>query len=280
MQTISFTCLAMLAFAANSVLCRIALSESEIDPATFTSIRLASGALTLFLLVSVQQASRKIKNKGTGSWLAAFALFIYAAAFSFAYVNIPTGTGAFILFSTVQLFLLVHALLNGAQLTKWQWFGFMFALIGLLVLLLPGIKAPPILSAVLMMLAGCAWGIYSIKGKAGTDPLGVTADNFTRTLPMVVLLNIVMISQFSIDIKGSVYAILSGVFGSAIGYAIWYTVLPKLQDTSASVVQLSVPVIATIAGVFLLSEAITIQSIVASLTILTGILIVLLSKRE
>lgn len=270
------TAFAMLAFAGNSILCRAALQDSAIDPASFTTIRLLAGAITLTVLVAL----RGNNITKTGSWLSAWALFGYAAGFSFAYVQLSAATGALILFGTVQASMIGYALFRGERLQGWQLVGLSLALSGLLALLWPGLTAPPLVAAVLMMIAGISWAVYSINGKRQGAPLLATAGNFLRTLPITMVLSLIFIPDFAISNHGIIYAILSGALTSGIGYAIWYAALPKLSGSEAATVQLSVPVIVAVGGVLLLSEPLLWREVLASATILGGVyLVIRRSKR-
>jgi drug/metabolite transporter (DMT)-like permease len=266
------TSLAMIAFAGNSLLCRAALKHTITDPATFTSVRLLSGTIALWLIVSVRAGTRV---QG-GSWPSALALFAYAAAFSFAYVDLSAGTGALLLFGAVQASMMLFGLWQGERLNRWQGIGLAAALGGLVALLLPGLSAPPLQSAILMVAAGIAWGVYSLRGKGTGDPLAATAGNFLRAVAFAVILILALPSMARVDAEGIAYAIASGALTSGIGYAIWYAALRGLNATSAATVQLSVPVIAAIGGVILLDEPITLRLLGASIAVLGGIALVVL----
>ena len=268
------TSLAMLAFAGNSLLCRIALKHTGIDPASFTTIRLLSGAATLWLVVRVRGGA----SAGGGNWLSALALFAYAAGFSFAYVSLPAATGALLLFGAVQATMIGHGLRTGERLGRMQLVGLMLAFAGLVGLLLPGLSAPPLAGSIFMLGAGLAWGIYSLRGKAAGDPLRVTAGNFLRAAPIAAALSVFMMNGTPLDQAGIGYAVLSGALASGIGYAIWYTALPALKATQASIVQLSVPVIAALGGIVFLGEVLTLRLVLASAAILGGIALVILEK--
>jgi drug/metabolite transporter (DMT)-like permease len=271
-RIIGLTALAMIPLAANSWLCRIALRDTGIDAASFTSIRLVAGALMLWLLV---QLGRKT-HAGSGSWLSAFALFGYAVLFSYAYLSLTAATGALLLFGAVQVTMIGHGLWRGERLQDLQVFGAVLAFGGLVGLLLPGLTAPPLAGAMLMIGAGISWGIYSLRGRGAGDPTRVTAGNFMRTVPITALLSLVMIGGASIDAAGFGYAAASGALTSALGYVLWYSVLPMLQATGAATVQLSVPVIVAIGGVLLLGEPITLRLVLASVATLGGIWLVLM----
>jgi len=270
------TCLAMLAFAGNSLLCRLALRETDIDAASFTAIRLLAGALTLWLLLRLRQARQPI----AGNWPGALALFTYASTFSFAYLQLDTGIGALLLFGAVQLSMLLWGLLRGERLGLGASLGTALATAGLLALLLPGASAPPLLAALLMLLAGVAWGAYSLLGRGEGDPLAVTAGNFLRAAPLAVLLALVLLSQLNWDGPGLFYAVLSGALTSGVGYAIWYSALPGLRASQAATVQLSVPILAALGGSLLLNEALSLRLILSAMAVLGGIALVLGSRQR
>jgi drug/metabolite transporter (DMT)-like permease len=270
------TSLAMIAFAGNSLLCRMALKHTAIDPATFTAIRILSGASALWLIVSMRTGSRARR----GSWPSALALFAYAAAFSFAYVDLSAGMGALLLFGAVQATIILFALWKGERLNGWQGIGLAAALGGLVALVMPGLSAPPPGSAILMVGAGVAWGVYSLRGKAAGDPLATTAGNFLRAVPFAAGLSLLLHSLARADVQGVAYAIASGALTSGVGYAVWYAALRGLTATSAATVQLSVPVIAAIGGVMLLGEPITLRLLAASAAILGGIALVIAKRKS
>ncbi len=275
-RTIALTVLAMIAFAGNSLLCRAALKHTSIDAASFTTIRLVSGAAMLWLLVKM----RRTTPGGKGNWLSALALFVYAAGFSFAYVSLPAATGALLLFGAVQATMIGHGIWAGERLRRLQLVGLVLAFGGIVGLLLPGLSAPPLYGSILMLGAGVAWGVYSLRGKGAGDPASVTAGNFLRAAPISVILSVLMLNGASWDIAGFWYAVSSGALASGIGYAIWYTVLPALKATSAATVQLSVPVIAALGGIMLLGEPLSLRQVFASLAILGGIALVILEKQN
>ncbi|WP_120995547.1 DMT family transporter [Stutzerimonas urumqiensis] len=270
------TTLAMFAFAGNSLLCRLALRDTAIDPASFTTVRLVAGAVTLWLLVRMRRGDRP----AGGDWFGAAALFVYAAAFSFAYVGLAAGTGALLLFGAVQLSMIAWGLLRGERLWRWQIVGLLLALAGLLILLLPGARSPSLGSALLMLLAGIAWGAYSLRGRGVPDPLAATAGNFLRAVPMAIVLAVLMLSRQQWDGAGLLYAVLSGAVTSGIGYAIWYSALPGLAAMQAASVQLSVPLLTAVLGALLLAEPLTPRLLLASVAILGGIALVLFVKRR
>ena len=274
--TIALTGLAMAAFAANSVLCRLALSQAAIDPATFTLVRLASGTCVLCLILSRR---RKPEQPG-GSWLASVALFAYAAAFSFAYASLPTGMGSLLLFGAVQTTMVGYGLVRGERLTAWQWIGLTIAVAGLTVLVAPGALVPSVTGACLMLTAGVAWGAYSLLGRGIANPLSATAGNFMRSLPIAICLSLcALLFGTHLTAGGLVLAILSGAVASGLGYTIWYTALPGLTPAQGASVQLSVPIIAALGGTLVLGEAISLRLSISSLAILGGIAL-LFGSRE
>jgi drug/metabolite transporter (DMT)-like permease len=282
MRVAALTLLAMLAFAGNSLLCRMALKHTTIDPASFTSIRIVSGAAVLWLIAGARPGTGAAAGRGgpTGNWVSAFALFVYAAAFSFSYVSLSAATGALLLFGAVQATMIGCALWAGERLRLRQGAGLALALSGLVGLLLPGLAAPPLTGSLLMLAAGVAWAIYSLRGKGAGDPLRVTGGNFQRAVVPALALGGIMIPWATLDRGGVGYALASGTLASGLGYAIWYTALPGMSVTSAATAQLSVPVIAAIGGVVLLDEPMTLRLAVAALAILGGIALVLIDRSK
>ena len=280
MKTIILTFLAMLAFAANSILCRIALGNELIDAATFTTIRLASGALALVIILYFKNASyfRSISTH-TFNLKSSLALYMYAICFSIAYIEISTGTGALILFGTVQLTMILFGIVKGEKSSLVVWAGIAVACSGLVYLVSPGINAPSPLSAILMTVSGLAWSAYSLRGKNSADPIADTTWNFVGTLPFVVITSLAFISNTSMTAYGVLLAITSGAIASGVGYVIWYAALPALTWTTAAIVQLSVPTIAALGGVLFMSEPFTTRLILASVATLGGIAIVIYAKR-
>jgi len=274
MRIVILTLLAMVAFASNSLLCRLALRETTIDAASFIFIRLCSGAIALCLIVITRKTGRTI----AGNWISALALFVYAAAFSFAYISLPAGTGALLLFGAVQATMIFWGLRKGERLNTRQWFGLAIALGGLVALVFPGLSAPPIAGALLMTGAGIAWGIYSLRGKGAGDPTSVTAGNFCRSFVFAAVLSIALLHWTNVDFAGIRYAVVSGAIASGVGYVIWYSALPGLKATTAATVQLSVPILAAIGGISFLSESITLRLLLASLLILGGIGLVIVER--
>ncbi len=283
LRILTLTMLAMLAFAGNSLLCRAALDHTRIDAVSFTTIRLLSGALALWLIVqlrglAVADAGTNV-GAGAGNWTSAFALFVYAAGFSFAYIGLPAATGALLLFGAVQATMIGHGLWRGERLAFSQWFGVLMALVGLIALLLPGLSAPPLPSASLMLCAGIAWGVYSLRGKGAGDPTLVTMGNFVRAVPFALALSVLMLDRTRLDTIGVGYAVASGALTSGLGYALWYTALPALKSTQAATVQLSVPLIAALGAALWLGEAITLRLLLVSAAILGGIALVIFRKQ-
>ncbi|MFM7847913.1 MAG: DMT family transporter [Rubrivivax sp.] len=264
----------MLAFAGNSLLCRLALQHSGIDPASFTTVRLTSGAVVLWALV------RWRGQRPAGDWGSAAALFVYAAAFSFAYLSLSAGTGALLLFGAVQATMLGWGLWRGQRLGRGQTAGLVLALGGLVALLLPGVTAPPAGGALLMTAAGVAWGVYSLRGRGAGDPTAVTAGNFVRAGALAVPLGLAGLPGATLDPTGLLWALCSGAVTSGLGYAIWYAALKGLQPTSSGSVQLSVPVLTALGGVVLLSEPVTLRLALCSLAILGGIAWVIAGQRR
>lgn len=266
----------MVAFAGNSLLCRVALRHTAIDPASFTAIRTIAGAITLWLVLAL----RAQPQRPLGNWPSAVALFVYAAAFSFSYVSLSTGAGALLLFGAVQATMIGYGIFAGERLSGRQALGLLAAGAGLVALLLPGLTAPPLAGAVLMIVAGVAWGIYSLRGRTGGDATCVTAGNFLRAALLGVALAIGALPWSSLDVAGVGYAVASGAVASGMGYAVWYTALRGLNAPTAASVQLSVPVIAALGGVLFLAEPLTPRLVACSVAILGGIALVILDQRR
>jgi drug/metabolite transporter (DMT)-like permease len=280
LETSLLTVLALIAFAANSVLCRLALGNEAIDASSFTVIRLLSGAITLFVILRVK-GSIKGNNKGAsskGSWTAGLMLFLYAITFSYAYLSVDTGTGALILFGSVQITMIMLSLISGTRLHLIEWSGVIIAFTGFIYLILPDITTPSVNGFILMTVSGMSWGIYTLKGRGSKNPLMDTTYNFLRTIPLVVLLAIFTLQNMSFSFEGIIFALVSGAITSGVGYTIWYIALGGLSSTQAAVLQLSVPVIAAIGGVVFVSEEITIRLIISATIVLSGILMVVLGK--
>lgn len=269
------TALAMVAFAANSLLCRIALRETGIDAASFTGIRIAAGALVLWLIVLLRGGG----IRAHGSWASGLALFAYAAGFSYAYLSLPAAVGALLLFGAVQATMIGYGLARGERFNPRQSIGLVLAAAGFVGLLLPGLSAPPLAGSLLMIAAGIAWGVYSLRGRGIGNPTAATAGNFARALPFAAALGLAMAGSLRLDAAGVGYAVASGALASGLGYAIWYTALPGLRATSAATVQLSVPVIAALGAAAFLGEAITLRLVLASVAVLGGIALVITGRR-
>lgn len=278
LKIIAFTVFALVSFAFNSVLCRLALGNETIDAVGFTTIRLVSGAVTLSLISII--FNPKQTDLKRGNWLSAFFLFAYAICFSLAYLKLTTATGALILFGSVQLTMICVALIKGERPQTIEWIGLILAFSGLIYLVFPGLSAPPVLYSLLMMSAGIAWGFYTLRGKESENPLAETAGNFIRTVPMILLAAIPFYQQIQLSNKGIVLAILSGAIASGIGYSVWYAVLKHHTATRAAILQLSVPAIAAIGGVIFLAENLSLRIILASGLILGGIGLAIIGKRK
>lgn len=278
MRIFLLTSFALTAFAFNSILCRFALGSQLVDAASFTAIRLLSGAITLLIILSISSKNKTEDIKG-GNWFSAFFLFGYAICFSFAYIGLTTATGALILFGIVQATMIIFALIQGERPTLLEWLGLIFALGGLVYLVFPGLESPPIVNSILMAFAGIAWGFYTLRGKVSENPLADTTGNFLRTIPFVILASLPFIYKLNISTKGILFAVLSGAIASGIGYSVWYAALRYHTATRAAVLQLSVPVIAAIGGFVFLSEVISMRLVIASSLILGGIGLVIVAKK-
>jgi drug/metabolite transporter (DMT)-like permease len=283
----------MVAFASNSLLCRAALKQTRLDAASFTFVRIFSGAAALCIIVEAQKrftGHRHDSTKGqktpqtawikAGNWTSAFALFVYAAFFSLAYNTLSAGTGALLLFGAVQATMILWGLRKGEQLDSVQIVGLVVAMTGLIVLLLPGLSAPPLIGSVVMLAAGVAWGVYSLRGAIASDAIAATAGNFLRAIPFAILTSLIAIGWTNLDSLGLIYAVTSGTVTSGLGYVIWYAALPGLKATSAATVQLSVPVLAATGGILFLQESITVRYVLASLAVLGGIFLVVIEKQQ
>lgn len=262
------TATAMIAFAANSVLCRLSLGTGLIDAASFTTVRLVSGTVCLLLLVSIREKNWRPKRP---DWRSVLALYAYMVCFSFAYRSLSTGTGALLLFGFVQLTMIGSAIHKGEQLKVRGWTGLLIAAAGLVYLVLPGVAAPDPGYSALMALAGLAWGVYSLLGIRGDSPLSSTANNFLYATPLAVLISLFDSANLHISWQGGLFGVASGAFASGLGYAVWYTVLKHIRATTAAIVQLSVPALATLGGVLLLGESLTLRIAFATLLTIGGI---------
>lgn len=299
MRASLYTIAALLAFAANSLLCRMALSESYIDPWSFTIIRLLGGAVCLIIIMIIH--ARRLKSSEAavvlsdrilgdhilsdrilsdkGSWLSSLSLIIYALCFSLAYVELDTGTGAMILFAAVQFTMIGWGIYQKERLSIVQWIALAVAFMGFVYLMLPSAAMPSLYGAIVMMLSGIAWGVYSIRGKACISPLRATGFNFVRSLVALPILLLVALPYLAeVSIEGVLLAGVSGAVTSGIGYCLWYVAMPLLKSTQAAVVQFCVPVLAALAGVVFLSEQLTLSFILSSLVILGAVFIFVLTK--
>lgn len=276
-KIILYTAFALVAFAFNSILCRLALRTEEIDAASFTSVRLISGAVTLILLSYFFSKKSPAKS---GSWPSAFFLFAYAVCFSFAYISLTAGTGALILFGSVQVTMIAVAWTRGEKPKMLEWLGLVTALGGLVYLVFPGLAAPPLTSSALMAAAGISWGAYTLRGRSSSDPLAETTGNFVRSVPMGIIISIIFIPRFHLSNKGIILAMLSGAIASGIGYTVWYAALRHHTATRAAVLQLAVPVLTAVIGIVLLAEAASIRLVVAGALILGGIALTILGRRR
>ncbi len=273
----------MIAFASNSLLCRFALKQTGIDAASFTFIRIFSGAAALWLIMKIRapKTVAAVSDRRTeGNWPSALALFAYAAAFSFAYLSLSAGTGALLLFGAVQATMIFWGLHKGERLDVIQIIGLALAMSGFVVLLFPGLSAPRMSGSILMLSAGVAWGVYSLRGKASGDPINTTAGNFLRAVPLAAVLSMAFLPWAHLDRMGIIYAVLSGTIASGLGYVVWYAALPGLKAASAATVQLSVPVLAAAGGILFLREPLTLRYLFASIAVLGGIALVVIEKQR
>ena len=278
LRVAGLTVLALVAFAGNSVLCRLALADSSIDAASFTTVRLVSGAIALLIILSA--TSRGTRPVSYGSWMSAAMLFLYAACFSFAYISLDTGIGALILFGMVQATMVAGALMAGDRPTVAEWIGWLLAIGGFVYLVSPGLTAPSPGGSALMAIAGIAWGIYSLRGRNESFALAGTTYNFVRSVPLVLIVSAFSLQDLHLTTNGVVLAIFSGAITSGVGYAVWYTALQSISSMQAAMVQLSVPVLAAAGGILLLSESISLRLFVSSLLILGGIFLAIFGKTK
>ena len=274
--TLVYTVLALAAFAANSVLCRLALAGGAIDAASFSTIRLVAGAITLVALSSAREGHRDVAR--SGSWGSAVALFLYAVPFSFAYVTLSAGTGALILFGAVQATMIVAALRSGERPMPLEWAGWVMALAGLIYLVVPGLAAPTPVGSGLMGVAGVAWGIYSLRGRDPGAPVETTAGNFVRTVPLAAAMSLFMLGDAYVSVDGVLLASVSGALASGVGYVVWYAALTGLTAARAATVQLAVPVLAAAGGVLFLSETVTRRLVLSAVSILGGVALAVLRR--
>ena len=293
MSIVALTVFALLAFAANSLLCRLALGDGAIDPVSFTSIRIVSGAVALYVILFLRTSSLQVSSSNAGAsapsepgrvrprWRSAGALFAYAIAFSFAYLNLTAGTGALILFGTVQATMLAAAVRSGERPTIGEWIGLGCALAGLVYLVAPGLAAPSPMGAALMTVAGISWGLYSLWGRHAANPLADTGVNFLRAVPLAAVPAILafLLDGVYASRAGIVLAMVSGAGASGLGYVAWYSALPALTATRAATVQLQVPVLTALAGLVVLDEPITPRLVVATVLVAGGIALAIFARR-
>lgn len=277
MRTFLLTSCALVAFAMNSVLCRLALGKASIDAASFSTVRLASGALMLLMITMASK--RNLSFARQANWISAALLFLYAVTFSLAYINLSAGTGALILFGSVQATMLTVALARGERPNLIEWLGLFIALAGLIYLVSPGLAAPSLVNSLLMTLAGISWGFYSLRGRGTRDPLADTTNNFIRAWPLAILVSIVMFAKFHLSATGIIFAVLSGALTSGLGYVIWYAALKGLTATRAAMVQLAVPVLAAAGGAIILSEKISLRLLLSAAMVLGGVGLALMSRK-
>jgi drug/metabolite transporter (DMT)-like permease len=269
LKTALFTLASLVAFAANSIICRLALKGETIDAASFSTIRLASGALVLLGIATFWGKTGRARQRG--DWFSASMLFLYAVAFSFAYVSLGVGTGALLLFGAVQATMILGSWLSDERPRPIQWTGLSLALGGLVWLVFPGLNAPSLEGAILMAAAGIAWGIYSLRGRGKIDPVRMTTKNFVRSAPLALVVTLVMVAKIHLSAKGVFLAIFSGSLASGIGYVAWYAALRGLTAVRAAMVQLSVPVLAALGGVIFLSETVSMRLFISAGAILIGV---------
>ena len=284
MQAYFMTVSALFAFAANSILCRLALGAQVIDAASFTAVRIVSGAVMLMLLLGLTRGLRSDSNtndmaRGKGSWSGAVALLVYALGFSYAYVSLETGIGALILFGVVQFTIIVVEVSRGKRFRLLEWVGAAVAFAGFVYLVLPTLSTPSFIGAVQMAVAGIAWGAYTLIGKGSTKPLEDTAYNFIRAVPMALVWFAFALPEWRLSASGIWLAVLSGALASGVGYALWYAALKFVMPFQASVLQLSVPVIAAVGGVIWAQESLEQRLILSGVMILGGVLLVLMSNK-
>jgi drug/metabolite transporter (DMT)-like permease len=275
-RTAALTLLALIAFASNSLLTRLALGSHQIDASTFTAIRLVSGAVVLALIVRAREGTfRSLRGYGP---LGATALFAYAVSFSFAYLRIGAAVGALVLFGVVQMTMIGYGIFRGERPPALAWVGLLLASAGLAILTTPSVTRPDWLGLGLMALAGIAWGVYSLAGRKALDPIAANAQSFVWSSAPSLLLLAALRHSVAASGKGIALALVSGAVTSGLGYAIWYRALPRLSLTQAAVAQLSVPVIAAIGAVLLLDEALSTRLVISGVAVLSGVGIVLATR--
>lgn len=276
-RTVTLTALAVVSFASNSLLCRAALGHGAIDAVTFSTVRIVAGAAMLLVLANIGSPG---DSQTAGSWTSALVMFLYAIPFAIAYVSLTTGTGALLLFGSVQVTMLIAAVISGTRPHPLQWLGLVCAAAGLVYLTLPGLAAPDLVGAIMMITAGIAWGVYSLRGRGAANPLAQTTSNFVKALPMTLGVSVVAFSWFHAEPRGIVLAAVSGAITSGLGYVVWYAALRGLSAFRAAVVQLPVPVIAAAGGVAFLGETISPRLIVATGLVLGGIAMALIGREQ
>lgn len=274
-RTALLTALAMIAFAGNSLLCRLALGAGAIDAASFASLRVLAGAVALLVILAVRDRRPPVPLR---DWRMTAALFVYVAFFSFAYLWLAAGTGALLLFGSVQITMFAVALRRGERFSAVSWAGFAAAVAGLVYLVMPGLSAPDPLGALLMIVAGIGWGVYSLLGRGVTDALASTAGNFLYAVPLVLIVGLMSLGGLHLTPSGVALAVASGAITSGCGYVIWYAALRGLAASRAAVVQLSVPAITALGGVLFLSEPLTLRLLIASLVTIGGVATVLTQR--
>lgn len=268
--------LAMIAFATNSVLCRLALTESKIDPISFSLIRVSSGAFVLFVWWLLSKHRVKIQwNFNNGIFLA-----IYILAFSYAYLKIDAGIGALLLFGTVQLTMVFFGVFHGEKLNIKRGLGVFIALLGIVLLLLPGASTPDLFYSVMMIISGLAWAAYSLSGKAMDHPLSSTLANFVIAVPLILMVRFFLLEDVSTNWQGVILAILSGGLTSSVAYVLWYSIIKRIDRITASTVQLSVPCLAIVGGSLFIGEPVTLSIILSTIIVLLGILLVIFSAQN
>ena len=273
LKTIALTSFSLVAFAGNSILCKLALGQNKLDAASFTIVRLLSGIIVLLLVPKI------FNEKGTTTrnrnWISSVALFLYAVTFSYAYISLDTGTGALILFGAVQITMILASLIFGNKLHLAEWLGIISACSGFVYLIKPSLTTPSITGFILMTIAGIAWGIYTLRGKGSKQAIQDSAVNFFYTSPFIVTLLIIEFTNTNLSRSGILLAMASGAIASGIGYTVWYMTVKRLSTLQASIVQLLVPVIAAGGGVIFAQETISMRLVISAIAILGGILLVL-----
>jgi len=292
LSTIFLAIIAMLAFSANSILGRLALEDQIIDASSFTFVRLSSGALALWLIVRLTKSTNRhipaeiLRSQPASKlkpWASAFMLYAYAICFSLAYIRLETATGALILFAVVQMTMIISSIFSGHKIRLREACGLILAFGGFIYLLLPGIQAPPLIGAILMSIAGLAWGVYTIIGQKSNQPLVDTSKNFIRTLPFCMLtcaIALLLNVEFRLSTKGVALGLFSGVLASAFGYSLWYLILPRLKSIQAGVLQLTVPIFAAFGGILFANETLGYRLLISFIAVISGILIVLFERKR